>query len=901
MTARERWLEAKAVFLGAMDLPAREREDYIAAHCADAELEGEVRSLIAAAVDEAGETLGGGASSNAGRALRRGDRVGCYRLLAHVGRGGMSEVYLAERADRRDDRTVALKLLHGRWLSVESRIRFENERRILSSLEHPYIARMYDGGISDDGTPFLVIERVLGEPIDRFCEDAELSLDECVELFRKVCEAVDFAHRNLVVHRDLKPDNILVSEDRVPHLLDFGIAKVLDSTANRSITQPGLAPLTPAYASPEQILDHPITFSSDVFSLGIVLYLILTRRLPFGESWQQRLAAIGDGGAPRPPSRCLAAEDGRAAASWPRSDRRWSRQLADGLDMIVLKALRTEPEERYLTVRELADDLRRWQHGFPIKAEMTSLRIRARKFLRRHRVGAAASAAVLLLTVIGTVALVVFAQKAARERRIAETERARAEEVTSFLSELFAFQPTEPSTVPGLRLVLDSAVGEAESRFQGRPRLEAEVYSALGDGYAYLGLHEAARRLFQRSLRAGRSGGADRLEIADTQIRLAVAEQRVGSLATARKRLEVLTRALIPDEPAARHLSHRATLQLAGLLLLTGEHDDGEALIESALRAAENQWGPESDPAATARTALGIHLAEMGRNQAAERELTRAMEIRGEDMLVDTTGRQALQALATLKRRRGQVESSADILERIIDGFEARYGSDHFELAVYYRDLARCRALEGDDAAAEALFRRALEKVTDENPHAGMAYLTIKQSLARVLSRRSKLDEAERLAGEALALTEAMMGADHFSRAFIIQDLGRFALVRGHIDEAIRLLRDAIRIQEAVLPPDNQYLMTARVDLARALMLTADHLRAEELLEAVWSPLQSALRRDDHPPGLGGVPLPLDAATAFAELHAATGDAELARQWTATAESLRQRSLRPQTDENLAP
>ncbi len=184
MSERDHWLEAKAVFLGAMDLPAGQREGYVAAHCRDPELEVEARSLIAAAVESDGETWDGKALPNSGSARRRGDSVGPYRLLAHVGRGGMSDVYLAERADRRDDRTVALKLLHGHRLTEESRIRFDNERRILSGLGHPYIARMYDGGISRDGTPFLIIEHVVGEPIDRFCAHAELSLDECIELFR---------------------------------------------------------------------------------------------------------------------------------------------------------------------------------------------------------------------------------------------------------------------------------------------------------------------------------------------------------------------------------------------------------------------------------------------------------------------------------------------------------------------------------------------------------------------------------------------------------------------------------------------------------------------------------------------------------------------------------------------
>lgn len=397
-------------------------------------------------------------------------RAGPYELLEELGRGGMGVVYLAQRADGQFEKRVAVKLLHADEHSEEILSRFELEQQVLAGLEHPGIARLIDGGLTDEGNPFLVMELVEGIPIDRWCEERRLSVDERLSLFQEVCLAVDSAHRSFVVHRDLKPGNILVTPEGQPKLLDFGIAKVLADPSGppqEEATRAELRPMTPAYASPEQVSGAPITTSADVYSLGVILYQLLTGRLPLlpGEgtatAWE----------------RAIAEEEPPAPSTVEGLPRKLRRRLAGDLDLIVLTALRKEPDRRYRSAAELHADLLRYGARLPIEARPDSWRYRAERFVRRNPITFAASTLVVLSLIAG-LAFSTWQYRRAHEAqmRIAsqlEVDRERVEELGRLTTTLEA----SSRQVEEQRELAESRAVELE-RLTARLREESAVAEA---------------------------------------------------------------------------------------------------------------------------------------------------------------------------------------------------------------------------------------------------------------------------------------------------------------------------------------------------------------------------------------------------------------------------------------
>ncbi len=394
----ERWQQVYQLFNSALERDAEERDAFLDAACRDnPSLRLAVENLIVADERAGGflrEPLPVGlAASFGGEATEVsmvGRRFGAYRIVRELGRGGMGAVYLAERADEQYEKQVAIKIVRRGMDNEELRRRFRRERQILAGLDHPNIARLLDGGVSEDGLPYFVMEYVEGVAINEYCRRRELNTTERLELFLRVCDAVQHAHRNRVVHRDLKPGNILVGADGAPKLLDFGIARLLQPGVDQTVATDGLRPMTPAYASPEQARGGEVAATSDVYSLGVTLYELLTGKLPYrltNDSAEELARAICEQTPERP----------SAASENPRG------RLAGELDDIVLMALRKEPERRYASVEQLAEDIRRHLAGHPVIARGESLGYRARKFIRRHRAGVAAAAFILLalLGVIG--------------------------------------------------------------------------------------------------------------------------------------------------------------------------------------------------------------------------------------------------------------------------------------------------------------------------------------------------------------------------------------------------------------------------------------------------------------------------------------------------------------------
>ena len=557
-----RWDRIKTVFQEAFDRDPVERPGFLDSVCGgDADLRGAVERLLEshgsasgfldAALDPAlrNASLTDHGERRAGSLAVQGvpTRIGLYRVIRELGRGGMGTVYLAERDDPALRKTVAIKVVR-----MESPLilrRFQTETRILAGLEHSGIGRLYDGGTTDEGLPYFVMEYVAGESLLAYCDGRRLSIDERVRLFRRVCDAVQYAHQSFIVHRDLKPSNILVTLDGEPKLLDFGIAKLLtppvdDTTPEETALWGRL--LTPQYASPEHVAGQPVTTASDVYSLGVILYELLCGEKPYRVTSQQSPAEIERTVCetePPPPS------DAAPAAL--------RRRLRGDLDNIVLKALRKNPEQRYATAAELADDLQRRLHGFPVRARPDRFVYRARKFIVRRAVPLAAAATVIAAVVAGT--LTTLAESRRAERRFDEV-RALAH---SFLFEVYDSISTLPGSVAARRLVVSRAQQYLDS-----------LAREAGDD------HTLTRELAESYLRLGYVRGRPYTpNLGDT----------AGALDSYQKGLALLEREVRrhPDDEALQKALSQASMDVALILMRQGRADASMASANRAITAAQ--------------------------------------------------------------------------------------------------------------------------------------------------------------------------------------------------------------------------------------------------------------------------------------------------------------------------
>src|SRR5580692_8285109 len=469
-------LRVEAIFHEAIAVPLDARAKLVAALSdGDPDLAAEVHSLLKASAAEETESASRSTLSADPKSAAEARRIGPYQVDSLLGRGGMGAVYLAYRADGHFEQKVAIKLIDLPLATDVFRERFRQERQILAGLQHPYIARLLDGGVTQNGDLYLAMEYVDGVPIHTFCNQQHLSVPERIELFIRVCEAVQFAHQNLVVHRDLKPDNIFVAEDGTPRLLDFGTAKLLaQSPANtgRDLTREGFQSFTPQYASPEQVLGNPITTASDTYSLGVLLYLLLTGTLPYElkELTTAEMLRVICEEPPRKPDHLA------DSASHIDSD----------LEAILLKALRKEPAERYRTAEQLAGDLRAYLDGRPVAARRGTIRYRTAKFVRRNRIAMAAAFLVAVILAAGIVGVLWQAKVANEERRRAEARSSDLRQLSSsLLSELDEAIKQLPGSTPVQKLLVTRVL----------EHLDRMASDAQGDRLTQLDLIDAYTRL----------------------------------------------------------------------------------------------------------------------------------------------------------------------------------------------------------------------------------------------------------------------------------------------------------------------------------------------------------------------------------------------------------------------
>ncbi len=773
----ELWQKVKEILEAALDRGAPDRARFLDEVCAlDTEVRQEVETLLALE-DEVDSFLNVPAFDLHGQSPERpmeGRVVDRYRILREIGSGGMGRVYLAERADSAFDQRVAVKILK-RGLDTEEIVgRFRRERQILADLEHPNVARILDGGTTDDGLPYLVAEYVEGTPIDLYCRRLDLSVERRLQLFCEVCDAVQFAHQNLVIHRDLKAGNILVTDGGVSKLLDFGIAKILSADGDDAYrTRVGLHFMTPEVASPEQLRGERVTTASDVYSLGVLLYALLTARNPHTARGTSRDAVE------RAVREDLPNRPSLAAPSELR------RTLRGDLDNILLKALRKEPERRYGTARELAEDIRRYLADLPVEASGDAWSYRFPKLLKRYRLAATSAAVFLLLVVIFTVVAVTLLGQTDRERQ-------RAERVSTFLEGMLTLP--DPGRARGEELTVREALDSGrEQIFEGleqEPELRAELMDTMARVYSALGLYEDARELFEKALTLRRSAlGDDDVLVAETLHGLAGTMLSLGD-ADATERLLREALKIQRNHHPEDHLQYlRGLNNLAVFYEKRGNYTKAEQLHREVLGAKQRVLGPEDSEVTLSLHNLAYDIAKNGRPEEAEALYRQALELRERQIgeLSPEVGR-TLNSLGSVVEAQGRLDEAEELYRRALAIRRQVYTDGHKDVATSLNNLAKLLQRRGRLEAAEPLYREAVALVTKSLPKTHGDRAVMLRNLASLLTERGSADEAERTAREALEIFRKAKRQDPYRIADAESVLGGALVALGRYEEATSLL-----------------------------------------------------------------------------------------------------------------
>lgn len=705
-----------------------------------------------------------------------GDLVGPYRLIRKLGDGGMGTVWLAERSDGIVNRDVALKLPHGAWKRAGLVERMAREREILAALSHPHIARLYDAGLTAEGQPYLALEYVEGVPLDAYCRDNALDIRSRLDLFTQVASAVAYAHSKLIIHRDLKPANILVTAASQVRLLDFGIAKLLaeGQAQETKLTQLSGRALTLDYASPEQVIGAPLTIASDVYSLGVVLYELLSGARLYKLKRESR-GALEDAivqGEPCAPS--VAAADARVV-----------KQLRGDLDTIVLKAIRKNPLERYVTVHALIDDIERYLTSRPVLAQRDSVWYRLNKFVARNTLTVSAASAVVVAIVIG-------ASVVAWQSSIARDEKSRADEVKEFIASVF--READPTRGAGDVLSAAELLRQAEQRLATRPaasRTSLELLTIISESLFGLQQNADAARVANKALAAHSSNENEPALKARLHLVLSRSFEYLGRNDEAREELARADAMLAGIEEDNRQLMIELKLHSAALALASADYESAERLANEALAAARKLYGPRSSQGATALQLSSQAYLFTQRGPLAVESSHRAFELmrelHGDDLthpLVIDSAMYYSQALAFI----GDFDAAADVI---------RTASDH-----------AVEVFGENNRMVGELFARA---VPPELERGAVRY-------AALTARRS-LD---------IYLQEAKQDTlIHASRARL---LGHSLLAARAGDDAVDSLREAVRLSAISDPGRATHL--ARASFGMALVLAGQVNLGEKELQA---------------------------------------------------------------------
>ncbi|MGE3166129.1 MAG: tetratricopeptide repeat protein [Planctomycetota bacterium] len=788
-----RWERAQALFHRVAELPLAERESWLAAHePRDPELLVCVRQMLAADARPC-TLLDQGVAHLADSVLARTGTLpagvpsvlGPYRLLRVLGEGGMGVVYLAERADLGS--RAAIKILRDGWLSPARRERFAAEQRTLARLNHPSIAQLHDAESTPDGTSWFVMEYVEGQPLTEYCRRHETSLEGRLELVRSVGEAVQYAHAQAVIHRDLKPSNILVTADGTVKLLDFGIAKHLEGVdATVDQTRTGLRLMTPAYASPEQLRGEPVGIRTDVYSLGVITYELLTGRVPFDTGVPEEAAAraaMGPREAERP---SVVARRATQPVGLRRRDGVVPGRLSwADLDVLCATAMHWDPERRYPTVDALTRDIDHFLRGEPLEARPDSVRYRLGKFVRRNRKAVLAS---VLALAVAAYASVFYAARLAAARDEALAESARTQRIQHFLWSLFeGGDEAGPAEELRVTALLERGIGEARSLDQ-EPVVQAELYRTLGTIHQKLGQFERANQLLD----------------------LALARQQ-----------ELL---------GSRHLETMTTRVALGLLRLDQARlEEAEGLVREALDWATQVVGREHPMTVGALGALGRVLEARGQYDDAIRVNSEVVAVYERQDRTSPEYASALGQLADAHYYAGHYEAADELNHEVLTCARRIYGDVHPRVADVLINLGASQADRGRYLEAENFYRLALARLESFYGADHFRSASAMTMLGRVLVYQRKFDEGQALLERSSSIQERVHGPVHPRVASALNDLGSAALQEDRLDDAAAYFQRTLEIYQSVYGEEHSLVATATSNLASVLTSQQDFARAEEL------------------------------------------------------------------------
>jgi len=766
--------------------------------------------------------------------------IGPYRLTDVIGRGGMGTVFKASRADGEFQQEVAIKLIKTGIHAGEHVQRFLVEREILAGLQHPNIAHLYDGGVTENGLPYLVMEYIDGKPIDEFCDEQKLSIAERLEIFRDVCSAVQFAHKNLIVHRDLKTQNIYVTKEGVVKILDFGIAKLLNPE-HRPITNletlPGQKIWTPQYAAPEQVKGETITVATDIYSLGILLFKILTGTYPYdleGKSLVEMEETIKASSTLMPSLALKRLSDPEKCAA----DRKTTVQalqniLRGDLDALVSKAVRKEVEYRYQSVKELSDDINRFETGIPLIAREGNFRYRAGKFIRRNKAGLAAAASFLIIL---TLFAGIYTWRITEERNLAQLERDKLEQVVDFMTGLIEFgNPTEnPVETVNTKKFLERGVEEVQ-QLEEQPEVQAHILNVIGNVYLALGEYKQAEKLYSNAVNIQEDiWGADNPALAKSLNNLAVALTRQGKYQIARdtysKSLSLQIRHFGDEHPEVAE-----TLSLFGSWIPVTNIHEAARMRERALEIRRAVYGDHHLNVATSYMETGRIKRNLVKPVEAIHDFRKALHIRQSKLGTDHPDvAESMVFLGDMFRLYNIDKDSAEIHYRnALHILQNKYQSYHPALLHVLGSYSKLLSENGDHDYAQNLLRQSLNVrrtvFGEAHPKTTEGYL----QLGNEFYRQGKYVRAIELFRSGLDRNIEILGEEHLALVGIMRDLAKSLIALKRFDEAENYLQRALQIQRETF--DNKSVALTIGGLAELKFQEGSLKEAEELYRQALS------------------------------------------------------------------
>ena len=795
---------AAEIFLEARTLDPETQAQFVSDICGgDSELAREVRALLAAADDSDAyfEQLAGkvslGALADADEPDLIDKQVGPWRLLRQIGRGGMGVVYLAERADEQFEQQAALKLLPKGLDSDKGRARFLIERQILARLVHDNIARLLDGGVTDDGSPYFVMDYVEGLPIDEFCQRHALSVADRLRLVLDITRAVQFAHRNLVIHRDLKPSNVLVTDRHRVRLLDFGIAKILQPDgADMSLTQVAQRPATPVFASPEMLRGEPVDVTTDVYSIGVLMYVLLAGRVPI-EYEGLTLAEMHE----------------RATNELPPVVSRYNPKLSGDIDAIVAKALAKSPADRYASAESLGTDIRNYLEGLPVSAKAPSAWYRVQKFVARHRAGTAFAlfALVALATITGLA--VRFAVTTERQAQEIAQERDRAEATKDFLVSIF--DAADPDVAPGdqsAREILETGRARIETELADQPDVRADLLEAMAQVYLSWRRYEEGKGLLEQELQLRESvDGANSAKYANVLGRLAVMTDVSGDYDAS---LEFARRALEISEDIGDLVGQaRGHERIGRIAHLRGDYDEAETRFQRSLDLLLEAGEGESMAEALLREHLGNLRAHREQYEEAIDEFQESLQIRRTFVSGDSTDISPIYlGMGSSLTKLGRHQEAHDIYRQGYDMNERLFGPDNSYNLYFANGLGKVAEASGDLETAAARYEEARKLVMLHTPDSpNLAFATANVAKVHTLNGRYDLALPHYRAAEKI-IREKL--ASHWILGDVRWRLGRCLVEAGEFAEAERLILNGLEIVTRQWGDDHETTTNARAAAA---------------------------------------------------------------------------------------